>query len=159
MSSAKKTLYMETTAIGAGRTAGEITSELVKAGASQVSCEYESGKIVGLRWTMNVGNGVRLFTMPARVEPVFKILNGRRKSTWERANKASADREQAERVAWRQLLRWVQAQLAMIDCGMTEAAEVFFPYMETSHGGTIYALFKEQEFKALTAPAEKPELQ
>ncbi len=157
MSAQKKTLFMETTSIDAGRTAGEITSELVKAGATQVSCEYDSGKIVGLRWTMNVGNGIRLFTMPARVEPVFKILNGRRKYEHDRRSKAADDRSQAERVAWRQLLRWVQAQLAMIDCGMTEAAEVFFPYMETPHGGTIFQLFKEQEFKALPAPENKPQ--
>lgn len=152
MSQQKKTLFMETTSIDATQTAGQITAELVKAGASQVSCEYDNGKVVGLRWVMKIGTGTRLFTMPARVEPVFKILNGRRKYAWDQRAKAAADRAQAERVAWRQLLRWVQAQLAMIDCGMTEAAEVFFPYMETPHGQTIYALFKENEFKALPAP-------
>jgi hypothetical protein len=103
---------------------------------------------------MRVGNGIQLFTMPARVEPVFNILNGRRKYSYDRTSNAAKDREQAERVAWRQLLRWVQAQLAMIDCGMTEAAEVFFPYMETPRGGTIFQLFKEQEFKALPPPSE-----
>lgn len=61
------------------------------------------------------------------------------------------DRQQAERVAWRQLLRWVQAQLAMIECGMTEASEVFFPYMQMLSGNTIYELFKASEFKQLAA--------
>ena len=151
----KSTLYMETTGIPAGKTAGEITDLLVRSGAKQIATDYNSGRVVGLRWVLSVpGGGDQVFAMPARVDPVFKKINGRRQ--YNRMSNAVKDREQAERVAWRQLLRWVQAQLAMIDCGMAEASEVFFPYLQTSTGSTVYELFRGQGFKMIAAPEEHP---
>lgn len=149
----KKTLFMETTEVPAERTASEISAVLIQAGATQIATDYENGKITGLRWMMRVAGRDLMFAMPARVEPVFRILNGRRDKwgQYSRETMATKDREQAERVAWRQLLRWVQAQLAMIECGMTEASEVFFPYMQMQSGNTIYELFKASEFKQLSA--------
>lgn len=147
----KKTLYMETTEIPAEKTAGEILSALVAVGATQVATDYEAGKIKGLRWTMLVpGQGERLFAMPARIEPVYKILAARN----EYASPAQKEQLQAKarRVAWRQLLRWVQAQLAMIDCGMTEASEVFFPYIQTPSGQTLFDAFKVGQLRALLPP-------
>jgi hypothetical protein len=64
-------------------------------------------------------------------------------------------REQAERVAWRQLLRWAQAQLAMIETGMAAAEEVFLPYLQEPSGRTVYEVFAESRFKALPAPESK----
>lgn len=144
----RQTLYMESTEISAERSAGEITSALIRAGANQIATDYDSGRIKGLRWTMLIAGQNIVFSMPARVEPIFKIINGRRAYPFDYENK---DQLQAERVAWRQLLRWVQAQLAMIECGMTEAAEVFFPYMQMGER-TIFERFKEQEFKAIAPP-------
>ena len=46
--------------------------------------------------------------------------------------------EQAKRVAWRQLLRWTEAQLAMIDAGMAHAGEVFLAYAEVEPGVTFF---------------------
>lgn len=146
----KKTLYMETTEVSAERSAAEVSAVLIRAGATQIATEYEKGEIVGLRWTMRIAGRELLFAMPARVEPVYKIIHGRRDS-YRRAEFEAKDRDQAKRVAWRQLLRWVQAQLAMVECGMTEAAEVFFPYLQTPSGNTIYTMFREQEFKMLPA--------
>lgn len=149
----KQTLYMESTQISTERTAGEITSVLIRAGANQIATDYENGKIRGLRWTMRISGQDCMFAMPARVEPVFVIINGRRKASWDRVNKKAADQEQAERVAWRQLLRWVQAQVAMIDCGMTQPMEVFFSYhINDSSGRTVFEHFFEQKFKAIAAP-------
>jgi hypothetical protein len=154
MSKAKKTLFMETTEVPAERTAAEISSVLIRAGATQIATDYEAGKITGLRWTMRATGRDLLFAMPARVDPIYKILYDRSSSSWS-VDKAKL-REKAQRVAWRQLLRWVQAQLAMIECGMTEASEVFFPYIQTPSGDTVYELFRGQGFKMLPAP-EKPQ--
>ena len=49
----KSTLYMETTGIPAGKTAGEITDLLVRSGAKQIATDYNSGRIVGLRWVLS----------------------------------------------------------------------------------------------------------
>ena len=148
-----KTLFMETTEVPAERTAAEISAVLIQAGATQINTAYESGEIVGLRWTMRVPGGRELlFSMPARVDPIFQIFQKRRKYEWDRKEKAADDRTKAKRVAWRQLLRWVQAQVAMIECGMAESAEVFFPYIQAPSGQTLFEHFKEQQFKALPAP-------
>ena len=140
MSRARKTLYMETTSIASDRSAAEICAELVKAGANQIATTYKDGRIVGLRWSMRICGDDRLFDMPVRVDPVFKIINGRR--SWPSSHTAT-DRAQADRVAWRQLLRWVQAQMAMIDTGMVETAEVFSPYMVGAQGKTLWEMISE----------------
>ncbi len=153
----KKTLYMETTGVAAEKTAGEIISALVTAGATQVNTEYEAGRIKGLRWIMRVNGQDRLFAMPARVDPIFKILQGRGRNTWLSAAQKQQLQEKAHRVAWRQLLRWVLAQLAMIECGMTEAGEVFFPYIQTAQGQSVFEVFKGGGLKMLAAGDERPQ--
>jgi len=151
----KQTLYMETTGIDAQRTAGEVISELVSAGANQIATTYDQGRVIGLRWVMKVNGIDQLFEMPARVEPVFKVLNGRRKYDWDRKNKATDDRQQAERVAWRQLLRWVQAQNSMIATGMVKPEEVYVAYWIPPGGErTLFQHLTETQFKALP-PATK----
>src|SRR6185369_11311812 len=107
--------------VPAERTAGEVIAELVKAGATQVNTEYSGGVITGLRWIMRVNGLDVLFAMPARVEPVYKILVRRlqnNNSFTGSPTQEEALRAKARRVAWRQLLRWTQAQMAMIECGM-----------------------------------------
>ena len=38
--------------------------------------------------------------------------------------------DQAYRVAWRNILDWVQAQMALLEIGMAKMEEVFLPYMQ-----------------------------
>ncbi len=150
----RKTLYMETTMIDPQKTAGEIISELVKAGATSVNTDYKDSRISGLRWLMRIGSGEILFDMPVRVDPVFKLLQDRRSHS--RLHHAANDRAQAERVAWRQLLRWVQAQLAMIDTGMVRTEEVFMPYIvvNPATNQTLFERMQETQFKMLEAPKQ-----
>lgn len=150
---AKKSLYMETTGVNASKTAGEITAELVRAGASSINTDYKDGSISGLRWVMKINHQDVLFDMPVRVDPVFKLFQSRR--SWP-PNHAVKDKEQATRVAWRQLLRWVQAQNAMIATGMVEAVEVYLPYMVINHGTgqTLFQRMNDSQFKMLSAPPD-----
>jgi hypothetical protein len=92
-----------------------------------------------------------LFEMPVRTEGVYRILQSRRRhDQWKYEE---ADKQKAERVAWRQLLRWVEAQIAMIQTGMAEAREVFMPYLfDPVSGKTLFRWMDEQKFKALPVP-------
>jgi len=152
----KQTLLMETTEVEAGRSAAEIVAELVKAGASSINTEYQDGVIVGLRWVMKVRGVEQLFSMPARVGPVEKLLLSRRKG-FIGSDVRQKVHEQARRVAWRQLLRWTQAQMAMIQCGMAESAEVFFAYLQSPGGVSIFEVFAEQGLRMLPPGEEKPQ--
>ena len=155
-----KTLFMETTEVPASRTAAEVSAELIKAGATQIATDYKDGKVTGLRWTMMVNGQNALFEMPARVFPIYKLLRERKgiKITWEPGFKPKdpALWEKAERVAWRQLLRWVQAQNAMIECGMVQPMEVFTAYwIPPGQERTLFQTMMEQQFKMLPAPEAK----
>lgn len=97
---AKKTLFMETTEVPAERTASEISAVLIQAGATQIATEYANGKITGLRWTMRSCGRDLLFAMPARVEPVYKILRSR-VSGYCGAQRDMDLKAKADRVAWR----------------------------------------------------------
>ena len=144
---------METTSISPQQTAGEVIAKLVQAGARQIAQDYDAnGKLTGVAFTMEIAPGmIRAYRMPVRTEPVFKLLNGRRKNSWDRRGKTDADREQAERVAWRQLYRWIEAQLAIIQVGMVASSEVFLPYMQDESGKTVYQMFMENTQKLLSA--------
>ncbi len=145
-----KSLYMETTQVSAEKTAAEITNALVKAGARQISTDYgDSGRPIGLRFVLLIENFPVVFALPVRIDPVFKHINGRRNYP---SSHAANDRAQAERVAWRQLLRWVQAQLAMIETGMVQPQEVFLPYLlHAGSGQTLFEFFKGEGLKQLSS--------
>lgn len=151
-----KKLFMETTEISAEKTAGEILQELVKARATQVNTEYKDAQIIGLRWVMPVSGQEAVFAMPARVEPVYKILRARVRGYFGPAAETQM-RAKARRVAWRQLLRWVQAQMALIETGMVKPQEAFFAYVQVPWSDqSMFELFESRGMKALPAP-ERPQ--
>jgi hypothetical protein len=83
---------------------------------------------------------------------VFKLFIKRREDNGRWLDDENKQRLQvkAERVAWRQLLRWTQAQIAMIETGMVEAAEVFLPYMfNTQKSQTLFQTMMESQLKML----------
>lgn len=155
---ADKTLFMETTSISPVKTASEITTLLIESGARQISLQYdEKGALIGLCFVLVVRGMPFPFQMPVRVSPVAEHFKARRVKAHGKygAQKfEAADKLQAERVAWRQLLRWIQAQLAMIGVGMVSAEEIFLPYLQNPDGRTVYEMFTETRFKALPAPGE-----
>jgi hypothetical protein len=133
----KDSLFMETTKISATRTAQQICSLLAESGASAVLTEYdENRKISGLSFKLKCKGEIMPFSLPVRTDSVYEILHGRRvRNPW---NHEEDDRQQAERVAWRQLLRWVEAQLSLISIGMSDVSEVFFAYIQTGPHETLY---------------------
>jgi hypothetical protein len=54
---------------------------------------------------------------------------------------------QAKRVAWRQILRWVEAQLALTETKMAKLHEVFMPYLIVDKGQTIFEKLESQNWK------------
>src|ERR1017187_4533289 len=114
MPSKTDSLFTENTEVPVVRSVGEIMALLVRAGATAINQELEAGRVVGLSFVIPLGDLRMPFKLPVRTEPVFKKLNGRRKS-WDRSKNLARDKEQAERVAWRQLYWWLKSQLALIE--------------------------------------------
>lgn len=59
----------------------------------------------------------------------------------------------AQKVGWRILKDWVAAQMAIVEAGAAELAEVFLPYAMQRDGKTMYQAFEEQQHKALRVKA------
>lgn len=149
----QKTLFRETTTVPVSRSVASIMDLLVQAGARSLMSSYDAaGKITGVRFGLQVASAQVWYDLPARTEPVFQMLKKKRAGGRGRFD-IKAITEQAERVAWRQLFAWTEAQVAMIQTGMVQPAEVFLPYAVVSASGqTAHQAFIEQGLKMLAAP-------
>lgn len=153
-------LLMAHTEVPAQKTAGQICDTLVDAGAREVSMQYDAGMPVAVRWVMRVDGRDLLFQLPARTEAVYnRLVEVReRKSSWISDRDKVVLRQRAERIGWRQLYRWVQAQMAMVDTGMTQASEVFLPYIyDPIRNQTLFEIIRADGMKALPAPCPSPD--
>lgn len=132
------------TSIAPEKTVAEIQAKLAKAGAFQILHEYhrESRELIGLSFRISTEFGVLAFELPARIEAVEKILTKQRV-------RRRPDREQANRVAWRILKDWVEAQLALIETGMVTIEQVFLPYCQSDKGETFYEMLRRKKFAGL----------
>ena len=54
-------------------------------------------------------------------------------------------------MTWRIIKDWLNAQLALIEVGQAEMAEVFLPYALTNTGQTLFQRFTEEGALMLTA--------
>lgn len=130
-----------TTTVPASRTIGQVQALLVEAGARAVATEYdEVGRAVGMRFTL-LTTASLMFTLPVRISGVLAALKR------DRVESRYQTAEHAERVAWRILKDWVEAQLAIIKAGMASLDEVMLPYMIVD-GGTVYEQYRQQAIES-----------
>ena len=137
-------LYMASTKIPCSQTAGEIQALIGRSGAKKIMTEYESGEITAISFTIENGGREIHFRLPMRWEACLEAMKNDRQT----AN-TFCNPEQAKRTAWRILLRWVQAQFAMIETGMVTLTEVMLPYIQVNARETLYEKMIEGGFKNL----------
>lgn len=126
-----------TTKVDVYTTIGAIQGCLVKHGARKIMQDYDSeGKLQALCFAIDTKFGVRGIKLPANVDAVHRVLTNQ---------KVKCDREQAERVAWRILKDWVEAQMAILESEMVEMDEIFLPYMVAKDGLTAYELYQNNQ--------------
>ena len=141
------TILNFSTKIDVERTSGEIQKMLSSSGAQAVMCEYDPhGVMCAMSFRSETPYGIITFRLPAQLDGVFKLLCESKNS---KLTKKTRSREQAAKVAWRILKDWIEAQLAIIEAGMAEMAEVFLPYAQDSRGETVYKKLKSEKFKLL----------
>ena len=132
-------LLKYTTQIDVEKTIGEIQKLLSSHGANAILTEYgKDSDIVALSFKINVNGNDIGFKLPSDWHPVLQILENDKKVPVRLKN-----RVQAVRVAWRIILAWVEAQMAIIDTKMVSIDEVFLPYAMTPSGKTLYAHTQE----------------
>jgi hypothetical protein len=129
-----------TTEVPALRTIGSVQALLVEAGARSIQTDYDAvGTPIGLAFMVETMNGPRGFKLPVQAFRVLQVL---------KRDKKVAPRyktpEQAERVAWRIVKDWLEAQLAIIQTEMVTLDQVMLPYMTSGDGRTVYELYVDQ---------------
>lgn len=126
-----------TTKVNVYTTLGEIQGQLVKHGAKKIMQDYdEAGNIAALTFAISTPAGVRGIRLPANVDAVHKVLT---------RQKVKCDREQAERVAWRIVKDWVEAQMAILESEMVQMDEIFLPYMVNEKGQTLFEAYRSNQ--------------
>ncbi len=142
-----KTLFMETTKIEPSKTVEEIQRILVLYGASGIQIDYENREITTVSFLIIIKGQEIPFRLPCKWDPIYDHLQKKRKTG--KLKKQGEDKAQAKRIAWRQILRWVEAQLALVDTGMVRIEQVFLSYMQTGINETLYDRFEKADFKPM----------
>ena len=126
-----------TTKVDVYTTLGEIQKQLVKHGARKILQDYDDNdRIVALTFQINTPTGMRGIRLPANVDAVHKVMI---------RQKVKCDRDQAERVAWRILKDWVEAQMAILESEMVQMDEIFLPYMVNNNGQTLFQAYRSNQ--------------
>lgn len=123
-----------TTKIDAYTSIGEIQGALARHGATKVMIDYDNGKPVAITFALPGARGLRGFTLPAAVDGTLRVFQRQR---------IKADREQAEKTAWRNVRDWVLAQVALVESCDVQMDEVFLPYPSDRYGTTLYQLYAD----------------
>lgn len=133
-----------TTTVDAFKTVSEIEYILMKHKAKSIMKNYDGESITGLSFLIDTGTQQVPVRLPVKVEECLEVLKREKKNS-PRSN-IKATKEQAERVAWRILKDWVEAQMALLDIEMVQLQEIFLPYIEIPNGQTIYQVLEQQQF-------------
>ena len=138
-----------TTTIEPGKSSIECISILAAHGAQMIGAQYGNGVPTGISFQIATAWGLRAFSLPVNVDGTHAALQ----KAW-RAGKIPqryASKEQAQRVAWRVLKDWLEVQIALIEAGVAELAQVMLPYRLIEEGVTVWDRYLETEQKALEA--------
>ncbi len=135
-----------TTTVDYFKTVSEIEYILMKHKAKSIMKNYDGESITGLSFLIDTGFQQIPVRLPVKVDECLEVLKREKKNSPRSSIKAT--REQAERVAWRILKDWIEAQMALLDIEMVEMQEIFLPYIEIQ-GQTIYEKLEQKNFLLL----------
>lgn len=129
------------TSVPVNRTVAQIHGLLVEAGARQIGTDYDTmGAPAGIMFVTETPHGPRAFTLPVNAKRVQAVLER------EKVERRFRTVEHAQRVAWRIVKDWMEAQLAIIRTEMVTLDQVMLPYMKAGPAGeTVYELLRQEQ--------------
>lgn len=130
-----------TTTISVNKTIGEIQGILSKHGATAIMTEYDNGNVTGLSFKIMTPRGELGIRLPSNTDRVLQVLKNQRKNN----NQVRDTFDQANKVAWRIIKDWIDAQMAILETEMVEMEQIFLPYALNNKGKTLYQEFKENQ--------------
>lgn len=127
-----------TTSIDSEKSIAEIQKCLVKHGANKITTDYKGEVAVAVTFCLNLNGHIAAFSLPANSDGVLKAMQANKKVPRNKCTK-----EQAQKVSWRIVKTWVEAQMAIVEAQLADITEVFLPYAITKNGTTLYKEIKE----------------
>ena len=133
-----------TTKVPASRTMSEVSNLLVANGVNAIATTYEATEVTGLRFQFQG----QTFDLPVNVDAMHRCLlaadqAGALKGT--RPDRARwTRREHAERVAWRVIKDWLEAQIALVNAEQATLDEVMLPYLITGSGRALREDYRDR---------------
>jgi hypothetical protein len=127
-----------TTVIDPTKTASECIARLAAHGATAIGMTYDKGFPTGLQFQIQTEHGLQAYALPVNVTGTLKALQKAARERRIPTSKATAG--QAQRTGWRVVKDWLEAQLALIEAGVADMAEVMLPWMLVN-GQTVYQGF------------------
>lgn len=134
-----------TTSIDSEKSIMEIQKCLSKHGANKIVTDYFNGLPSSLTFCIDIKGNMIAFSLPANYTGVLKAMK-----EYKKVPRSKCTEEQAQKVAWRIVKDWVEAQMAIVQAQIADMAEVFLPYAITKNGNTLYKEFQSNEMKLLT---------
>lgn len=129
-----------TTEVPTKRTVTQVQDLLVKAGARQLMVEYGgAGDPIAVAFLIDTPHGPRQFALPIQAHKVEAVLRK------DQVAPRYQTPEHAQRVAWRIVKDWLEAQLALIATEMVSLDQVMLPYMRWNGDRTVYELYLDQQ--------------
>lgn len=127
-----------TTTKDAFESVGEIQAMLARRGAQRLMIEYgPDQRVVSVSFTISTPGGIQAVRLPSNVDATLEVLRRQKKTN----SKVIATYDQAERVSWRILRDWLDAQLAILDTEMVTIDQVLLPYFVDRSGRSVYELY------------------
>jgi hypothetical protein len=122
----------------------------------------EDKKISAISFRLKTTFGTVAYSLPANVAAVILTLNAKIREENERVSRGRGykrkipvrlfnDRAQAERIAWRIVKDWLEAQLAIHQLGSAKLEQVMLPFAVDETGKTFYERLVERGSLALPA--------
>jgi hypothetical protein len=126
------------TEVAVGKTVAEIVALLVGKNVASINTGYKDGKVEAVTFVVKIAEAMVPFRLTPNVAGVAK-----------RPEVRSQGMAQAERVAWRIVLRWVEAQMAMVESNQAEIGQIFMPYAVDNNGETLWNAFQMSHTKGI----------
>jgi hypothetical protein len=146
----RRSISNYSTSIAPEKTVGEIAQLLAAAKATAILSEYHDGVLMAISFRIQTEFGILTFRLRANVEGVHASLLRSKQIPSSLRN-----HDQARRVAWRIVLHWLDAQLALIAAGLATLDQVFLPFCQDQHGVTLYERMRQAKFSGLSL-TDKP---
>lgn len=123
---------------GAAYYIGKTQESLINHGAIGISMQFDGiGRVDALMFTLPGKEGNRFnFQLPCNWRNFQKVLK-------DQDVRRSDEEEYCYKVAWANIMDWVEAQMALYETEMVTLPQIFLPFVTSPNGRTLFELVSE----------------